>query len=311
MRDLLRSADLSAADLHAVLDLAAELKVKPYAEADLLRGETVGVYFNKPSTRTRLSVAAAIVRLGGVPQVLGPGDLQLGRGETIEDTAAVVSRYLRAFVIRTFDHRDVERFAAASSIPVINALTGLHHPCQSLADLLTLREQFGALAGLKVAYLGAGTNVAHSLMEAGALAGMSVRVATPPGYEPDAEVLDHAQRIAAIHAGSVEVLHDPAEAATGADAIYTDVWLSMGDPEQERALRMRDLEAYRVTPAVMARAGAQAVFLHCLPAHRGEEVAAEVMDGPQSVVFDQAENRLCTVQAVLVLLLKRRPAGVT
>jgi ornithine carbamoyltransferase len=309
LKDLLRTADLSAADLAALLDLSADLKARPYAERGRLAGETVGVYFNKPSTRTRLSVGTAIVRLGGVSQVLGPNDLQLGRGETIEDTAAVMSRYLQAFVIRTFADADVGRFAAAATIPVVNALTDGHHPCQSLADLLTLRERFGALAGLRLAYLGDGNNVAHSLMEAGALAGMEVAVATPGGYEPDAAVTADAQRLAESHGGAVMVVRDPAEAVEGAHAVYTDVWLSMGDPDDERARRLADLEPYQVTGALLARARADAVFLHCLPAHRGEEVTAEVIDGRQSAVFAQAANRLCTVQALLVALLDRRLAG--
>ena len=308
-KDLLRTADLSAVDLAALLDLSARLKSDPYAEAGRLRHETVGVYFNKPSTRTRLSVATAIARLGGVPQVLGSGDLQLGRGETIEDTAAVLSRYLQAFVIRTFSDEDVARFAAAASIPVINALTDGHHPCQSLADLLTVRERFGTLEGVRMAYLGDGNNVAHSLMEAGALAGMDVVVATPKGYEPDPVVTAEAQRLAERHGGRITLTDDPGAAAAGAHAVYTDVWLSMGDPEGERARRLDDLAPYRVTEALMAQARDDAVFMHCLPAHRGEEVDAAVIDGGRSVVFDQAENRLCTVQAVLVALLDGRLEG--
>lgn len=309
LKDLLQTADLSAADLAVLLDLAEDLKATPYVEVDRLRGETVGVYFNKPSTRTRLSVAAAVTRLGGVPHVLGPADLQLGRGETIEDTAVVMSRYLKAFVIRTYADAEVERFAAAATIPVINALTDGHHPCQSLADLLTMRERLGSLRGRKIAYVGAGNNVVHSLMEAGALAGMTVTVATPPRHAPDPGVVAVAKRIARAHGGTIEEVRDPHEAVIGADAVYTDVWLSMGDPEQERARRRHELAAYRVTEELMARAGDQAMFLHCLPAHRGEEVTAEVIDGPRSVVFDQAENRLCTVQALLAALLDGRLEG--
>lgn len=309
MKDLLRTADLSAADLEALLDLSAHLKAAPHALGSLLRHETVALYFNKPSTRTRLSFATAVTRLGGTPQVLGPGDLQLGRGETVEDTARVVSRFNQAFVIRTFSDDEVARFAAAATIPVVNALTDGHHPCQSLADLLTLRERFGKLGGLKLAYIGDGNNVTHSLMEAGALAGMTVAVATPAGYEPDAAVTAHAQRVAERTGGRIEVTTDPAEAASGAHAIYADVWLSMGDPEEERGRRLADLAPYRVTAAIMAEADGEAVFLHCLPAHRGEEVDADVMDGPRSLVFDQAGNRLCTAQAVLAALLEARLEG--
>jgi ornithine carbamoyltransferase len=221
----------------------------------------------------------------------------------------VLSRYLRAFVVRTFADDDVARFAAAATIPVVNALTDGHHPCQSLADLLTLRERFGDLAGLRLAYVGDGNNVAHSLMEAGALAGMEVVVATPEGYEPDAGVTGDAGRLAEAHGGAVTLVRDAAEAVAGAHAVYADVWLSMGDPEDERARRLADLEPYRVTAELMGKARDEAIFLHCLPAHRGEEVTAEVIDGPRSVVFDQAENRLCTVQALLVALLDRRLAG--
>ena len=309
LKDLLRTADLTAGDLALLLELSADLKARPHAEETLLRNEVVGVYFNKPSTRTRLSVAAAVARLGGVPQILGPGDLQLGRGETIEDTAAVMSRYLKAFVIRTYADDDVATFAAASAIPVVNALTDGHHPCQSLADLLTIRERFGTLEGVRVAYLGDGNNVTHSLVEAGALAGMQMIVATPSGYDPDTQIMADATRLAGVHGGSVELVRDPVEAVTGAHAVYTDVWLSMGDPEEERERRLADLDAYRVTEELMAHARDDAVFLHCLPAHRGEEVTREVMDGWRSLVFDQAENRLCTVQALLVALIQGRLEG--
>lgn len=309
MKDFLRTADLAAEDLDTLLDLSAHFKATPHAQASLLRHETVALYFNKPSTRTRLSFATAVTRLGGTPQILGPGDLQLGRGETVEDTARVMSRFNQAFVIRTFSDEEVGRFAAAATIPVVNALTDGHHPCQSLADLLTLRERFGKLAGLKLAYLGDGNNVTHSLMEAGALAGMTIAVATPPGYEPDAGVTAHAQDVAARHGGRIEVTGDPEAAAAGAHAVYADVWLSMGDPDEERTRRLGDLDAYRVTAATMALADDDGVFLHCLPAHRGEEVEAEVIDGPRSLVFDQAENRLCTSQAVLAALLERRLGG--
>ena len=309
LKDLLRTSDLSAADLAAVLDLAARLKAEPHAHADRLAGETVGVYFNKPSTRTRLSVGTAITRLGGVPQVLGPDDLKLGRGETIEDTAAVMSRYLQAFVIRTYSDADVARFAQAASIPVVNALTDGHHPCQSLADLLTVQERFGTLAGIRLAYLGDGNNVAHSLMEAGALAGMDVVVSAPVGYEPDAEITAAAQRLAGDHGAGVALVSDPQEAVLDAHVVYTDVWLSMGDPEEERSRRLAALEPYRVTGELMHRARDDAIFLHCLPAHRGEEVAADIIDGARSLVFDQAENRLCTVQALLVTLLDGRLDG--
>jgi len=282
--DLLRIADLSEGELHALLDLAGAMKAEPHARLDALRGESVACYFSKPSTRTRISFEAAAHRLGALPIMLRPDELQLGRGEPIADTARVMSSYCAAIVIRTFAQSDVEEMAAAASVPIINALTDDHHPCQALADLLTLRERFGDLAGLKLAYVGDGNNVARSLVEAGALAGMEVVLASPPGYELDG-------------AGA-----DPRDAVAGAHAVYTDVWVSMGD-EAERERRLRDLRAYRVDPALMALARPDAVFLHCLPAHRGEEVAAAVIDGPQSAVWQQAGNRLPTEQAALYALV--------
>ncbi len=309
MKDLLRIADLTAEDLQRLLSLSAAVAEDPHRRPDLLDGEAVVCYFAKPSTRTRLSFGSAIARLGGVPEIVNGNELQLGRGETIEDTAEVISRYAKAFVIRTFADDDVRRFAEAASIPVINALTDGHHPCQALADLLTLRQHFGALEGLRLAYLGDGNNVAHSLMEACALAGIDVVVATPKGYEPDLGVVATAAALAQQGGSTVELSHDPIEAVTDADAVYTDVWVSMGDDEDERAARAEVLGPFQVTDAVMAEAGPGAVFMHCLPAHRGQEVAAEVIDGPQSVVLDEAENRMHTAQALLVALLEGRLQG--
>jgi ornithine carbamoyltransferase len=274
----------------------------PHLFGNLFGGDTVITYFATPSTRTRLSFGSAIARLGGTPEVVGPAELQLGRGETIEDTARVISRYARAFVIRTHADDDVRRFAAAATIPVINALTDLHHPCQALGDLLTLRRHFGSLAGLRVAYLGDGNNVAHSLLEACALAGVDLIVATPPAYEPDADILATAERLSTGSDCLVLAMHDPLLAVAGADAVYTDVWVSMGDDEDERAARAEALQPYQVNQAVMNEASPHAVFMHCLPAHRGEEVAADVIDGPSSVVLDEAENRMHTAQALLVAL---------
>ncbi|HVT76659.1 MAG TPA: ornithine carbamoyltransferase [Acidimicrobiales bacterium] len=309
LKDLLRVADLGLADLHHVLDLSDELRSEPYRYHYLLRGDTVITYFAKPSTRTRLSFGSAIARLGGTPEVVGPTELQLGRGETIEDTARVISRYARAFVIRTFADDDVCRFADAASIPVVNALTDLHHPCQALADLLTLRNHFGQLDGLKLAYVGDGNNVAHSLLEACALTGMDIAVASPPGFEPDAAIREAAEKLAAASGCEIVVTHDPFAAVRDADAIYTDVWLSMGDDEAERAHRIAALTPFRVTAELLAAGSARCVFMHCLPAHRGEEVAAEVIDGPHSVVLDQAENRMHTAQALLLALLRGELRG--
>ena len=309
LRNYLRVADLTVSDLGVLLDMAQEFERCPHARHKMFEDEVVGLYFSKPSTRTRISFAVAIRRLGGIPEPLGPTDLQLGRGETIEDTARVISSYLQAFVIRTFDQEDVERFARAASIPVVNALTDTHHPCQALADLLTLREHFGTLAGLHVAYLGDGNNVSHSLMEAGARAGMHIVVATPDGYAPNPSIVGGAAAVAEATGGSITVTTDPVAAVVGAHAVYTDVWLSMGDSVEERAARVDALTPFQVNASVMASAWPDAVFLHCLPAHRGEEVTADVIDGPQSVVFAEAARRLCTEQAVLAALRGARLEG--
>lgn len=303
---LLRIADLSGDDLRDLLALASSFKADPYLHRRFLANETVVLYFNKPSTRTRISFETAVVRLGGVPITIGPADLQLGRGETIEDTARVVSRYARAFVIRTFADADVARFASVATIPVINALTDLHHPCQALADLLTLREKRGDLRRVRLAYVGDGNNVAHSLIEAAALAGLSLHVATPPAFAPDAALVAAARLRARESGGAIEVGSDPVAAVRNADAIYTDVWVSMGDPEGERAARFAALAPYQVNAALLAHAKPDAIFLHCLPDHRGEEVTGEVVDGPRAVVFDQAENRLHTAVALLYALVERR-----
>ena len=306
MKDLLRTADLGSDNLLRVLDLAMRFKRDPLAARGLLRGDTVTLYFNKPSTRTRLSFETAVARLGGLPLTVGPHELQLDRGETIEDTARVVSAYSRAFVIRTFRDEDVRRFAAAATVPVVNALTDSHHPCQSLADLMTIREELGRLERRRVAFIGDGDNVAHSLVEGCALLGVDIAVATPPGHEPDSAVVKRARRAAAAHGSTVVITNDPLEAVSGADAVYTDVWVSMGVPEAEREQRVAAFTPYRVDAALMARARGHAIFLHCLPAHRGEEVTPEVIDGPQSCVFAQAANRLPTEQAVLFALLTHR-----
>jgi ornithine carbamoyltransferase len=284
---LLRIADLTPEDLSRLLDLAAAMKAEPHGWHDALAGESVACYFSKPSTRTRISLEAAVHRLGGLPIMLRPDELQLGRGEPIADTARVMSSYCAAIVIRTFAQSDVEQMAAAASVPVINALTDEHHPCQALADLLTLRERFGDLHGLPVAYVGDGNNVARSLIEAATLTGIDLRLACPEGYRPS----------------GFEVTSNPREAVAGARAVYTDVWVSMGDPESERQRRIGDLEPYRVTPGLMGLAARDAIFLHCLPAHRGEEVATAVIDGAHSAVWDQAANRLPTEQAALYALV--------
>lgn len=309
MKDLLRTADLGRDDLRLLIELGDRFKKHPYERRDALRNDTVVLYFAKPSTRTRISFETAVARLGGTPIGVGPDELQLGRGETIEDTARVISRYARAFVIRTYQDEDVRRFAAAASIPVINALTDLHHPLQSLADLMTLREKLGGWEGRKLAYVGDGNNVAHSLMEAAALAGLSIAVATPDGYAPNPSIVARARELAAATGATLELTADPQAAVRGADAVYTDVWVSMGVPEAERPARLKALAPYQVNDALMRLAAPGALFMHCLPDHRGEEVTASVVDGPRSVVFDQAENRLHTAKAVLFALVERMVKG--
>lgn len=309
MKDFLEVFDLTASDLDRLLDLSVECREMPHLRDGLLADEIVFCYFAKPSTRTRVSFAAAISHLGGEAEFVGPNELQLGRGETIEDTAMVVSRYARAAVIRTFAHDDVVRFAAAATIPVINALTDLHHPCQGLADILTIRDRFGRIDGLRVAYLGAGNNVAHSLAQVCALAGSAFVAATPTPLAPSPVVIGEAAAVARAHGGSVEWTDDPVVAVRGADVVYTDVWLSMGDAAEEAEARRRLLEPYRVDEALMREASPSAVFMHCLPAHRGDEVTGEVLDGPRSVVAEQAENRMHTEQAMLIALLGRVLSG--
>jgi len=303
VKDLLRTGDLGSDNLLTLLDLGEQMKREPLAHRELLRGDTVVLYFNKPSTRTRISFETAVAHLGGTPLSVGPHELQLDRGETIEDTARVVGSYARAFVIRTYADGDVARFAAATPIPVINALTDGHHPCQSVGDLMTLREQLGGLEGRRVAFVGDGDNVAHSLLEACALVGMDVAVASPPGYEPDPAVVLRAVSLAERTGAHIMVTDDAVEAVRGADAVYTDVWLSMGVPDEERSARLAAFKGYRVDERLMEHAAPNAIFLHCLPAHRGEEVAAGVFDGPRSRVFEQAANRLPSEQAILYALL--------
>jgi ornithine carbamoyltransferase len=296
--DYLRVSDLDEAQFAALLDLAKEMKEDPGGWTGALPWQSVACFFEKPSTRTRVSFAAAAHRLGMHPQVLRPDELQLGRGETVADTARTLAGFCAAIVMRTFAQSTIEEMAAHADVPVINALTDDHHPCQALADLLTLRETFGRLDGLRLAYVGDSDNVARSLMEAGALTGTEVVVASPAAYEPEALEMRAVSEFVTGHHGHVSVVHDPREAIAGAHAVYTDVWVSMG-AEGDSERRMRELQPYRVTPELMALAAPHAVFMHCLPAHRGQEVDAEVIDGASSVVWAQAANRLPTEQAVL------------
>jgi ornithine carbamoyltransferase len=296
--DLLRIADLTATQLNALLDLADEMKDGPIWWTAARHGTAVACLFDKPSTRTRVSFEVAAHRLGMLPIVLRRDELQLGRGEPLADTARVLSSYTAAIVVRTFAQATLEELADAASIPVLNALTDDHHPCQALADLLTLRRHYGYLEGIRLAYVGDGNNVAHSLMEAGALSGMHVTVATRRGYGPHPDVTQTAMELAGWHGGSINLMHDPRSAVADADAVYTDVWVSMGE-DAERERRVRDLQAYQVNGTLMRAARPEAVFMHCLPAHRGLEVTAEVIDGASSLVWEQAANRLPTEQATL------------
>ena len=300
-RSFTRVADWSRDELLEVLDLADELKRLRRAgeEHHLLPGRTLGMIFQKPSTRTRVSFEVGIYQLGGTALYLSAGDLQLGRGETIKDTAHVLSRYLDAIMIRTYAQSDVEKLAEHASIPVINGLTDAAHPCQALADAMTVRERFGRLEGLKVVYLGDGNNVCASLMVAAAKLGMDFVAATPAGYRP----ADEAVRIARDAGGSVELVDDPQTAVEDADVLYTDVWTSMGQ-DAEREQRLRDLAGFGIDAELVARAGDDAIVLHCLPAHYGEEISEEVLYGPQSAVWDQAENRLHAQKALMALLIR-------
>jgi ornithine carbamoyltransferase len=301
MRHYLSVDDLSARELAEVIDLAAQLKADPSNHRGALRGRSVAMIFEKPSTRTRVSFEVGIAQLGAHPVALSATELQLGRGETIQDTGRVLSRYVDAVVLRTFEQERLEILSTTSTVPIVNALSDFEHPCQALADLLTIREHLGALAGRTLAYLGDGNNVAHSLLLAGAKSGMTVRVAAPPGFEPIPQVVHRAEEIAEETGGSIEVTHDPEEAAIDAHALYTDVWTSMGQDLEadERALVF---PSYQLSQKLVDRADPEVVVLHCLPAHRGQEITDEVIDGPRSVVWDQAENRLHTQKALLLRL---------
>jgi ornithine carbamoyltransferase len=301
-KDYLSVDDLTAEELADLLRLAADVKGDPAAYADRLGGRSVALIFEKPSTRTRVSFEVAVASSGGHAVVLNSGDLQLGRGETIEDTGRVLSRYVQAIVLRTFEQERLEVLARAASVPVINSLSDFEHPCQALADLLTVQERLGSLAGRTIVYLGDGNNVAHSLLLAGTLAGMTVRCATPPGFEPIPQVVHRAEEIAVGTNGAVEILHDPVEAATDADVLYTDVWASMGQ-EAEADERALVFPAYQLSQKLVDVAAPGVVVLHCLPAHRGQEITDEVIDGPHSAVWDQAENRTHTQKALLLRLL--------
>jgi len=300
-RHFLSLMDLSPAELNRLIDRAIELKRRHYAGEiyEPLKNKVLGMVFEKSSTRTRVSFEAGMAQFGGSSIFLSPRDTQLGRGEPIEDTARVLSRMVDAVMIRTFEHDKLELFARYSRVPVINALTDYNHPCQLLADIQTFVEQRGPMAGKVVAWIGDGNNMCHSYMNAARQLGFTLRVAAPEGYDPDPQ-------LTADCADHVELTRDPLAAADGADLVTTDVWASMGQ-EEEQQQRARAFADYQVNDAVMAAAKPNALFMHCLPAHRGEEVAASVMDGPQSVVWDEAENRLHSQKALLEFLMCGQP----
>jgi ornithine carbamoyltransferase len=293
LRHFLTGEELTSDELDRLLERAIELK-RDRLGSRALEGRSVALIFDKPSTRTRLSFEVGVHELGGHPVLLREGETQISRGESLRDTALVLSRFIHAIGIRTGPHAIVEELAANATVPVINMLTADHHPCQALADLMTLRERFGDVRGLKLVYVGDGNNVAHSLMLLGAKAGVEVVVATPPELQPDARYASN---------GSVSITNDPAAAAEGADAIYTDVWVSMSDDDAQAAARRELLAPYRLDEALLARASDRAVALHCLPAHPGEEITEGVLYGERSAIWDQAENRLHAQKALLELLL--------
>jgi len=301
-RDYVNENDWKPAEIEAVLGLAAKVKARPADYRTALAGRTLAMIFEKSSTRTRVSFEAGMWQLGGLGMFLSSRDLQLGRGEPISDTAQVLSRYVDAIMARVFAQATVDGLARHASVPVINGLSDLLHPCQALADFQTVRERFGGVKGFPLCYVGDGNNVAHSLLVTGAKLGAKVAVVTPPGFEPKAEVLAWAREAAAETGGAVLATQSLEEGLAGARAVYTDVWASMGQ-EAESAERARKFERYRVTARVMGMAEKGAIFLHCLPAHRGEEVDEVVIDGPASAVFDQAENRLHAQKALLLSLL--------
>lgn len=304
MKDLISLHDLTAEEVQGLLKLGLKLKseLKAGIEHPILKGKTLGMIFTKSSTRTRVSFEVGMTQLGGYPLFLSSNDIQLGRGESIHDTAKVLERYLDGIMIRTYAHSDVIELAEEANIPVINALTDLLHPCQVLADLMTTYEHKGRLEGLKFAYIGDGNNMAHSIMYGCAKAGLDCAIATPAGYQCDAEVVDNAKADFKAAGRTLLLTEDPVEAIKNADVVYTDTWVSMGQ-EAEKAERIKAFEGYCVDSKLFANAKDDAVFMHCLPAYRGFEVTEDVIDGPQSVIFDEAENRLHAQKAVMATLM--------
>jgi ornithine carbamoyltransferase len=311
MKDLLRTEHLSRADVELLLDTAADFAEKPLRSNTALSNKTVAIYMTKPSTRTRLASETAVAHLGGTPIFIRGDDLQLGRGETISDTAKIISGYCDALIIRTFAQSDVDELGAHASIPVINGLTDDDHPTQLLADWVTIRENFGKdVAGRKFVYLGDGNNMSHAWLIMGAIMGAHVVAATPSGkWAPDAAVVAKAKEIAAKSGATVEVTNDPEAASQGASVLYTDVWMSMGDPEAERAEKIKALAPFAINENLMKLAEKDSIFMHCLPAHRGEEVEESVIDGARSVIWREAFHRRTTIQALLYHLTRGELQG--
>jgi ornithine carbamoyltransferase len=311
MKDLLRTADLSRADVDLLLDTAAQFAENPLRSKDALANKTVAIYMTKPSTRTRLASETAVAHLGGTPIFLRGDDLQIGRGETIADTARVISGFCSAMLIRTFAQNDVDELGLHSTIPVINGLTDVDHPTQLLADWATIREVFGKdIAGRKFTYVGDGNNMAHAWLAMGAILGAHVVVSTPTGkWAPDNDAIATARKIADSTGATIEVDHDPESAAKGSSVLYTDVWMSMGDPENERAEKLKALAPYQVNGHLMGLTEKDAIFMHCLPAHRGEEVTADVIDGNRSHIWREAFHRRTTIQSIMYHLVRGELKG--
>jgi ornithine carbamoyltransferase len=302
-RDLISIQDFSSDELACALELAAAMKARPAGFRGILSGKQIVLFFEKPSLRTRLTFEASIDSLGGTSFFVDQTQSRLGARESLSDVARNLERWIDGIVLRTFSHQTVTTMAEYASVPVINGLSDVEHPCQAMADMLTLQENFGNLRRLRLAYVGDGNNMAHSLMLGAASLGANVSIGTPKGYEPDAAITQAARELAAASGATVQVVNDPVEAVAGADAVYTDVWASMGQ-EEEAAERRKIFAPFQVNQQLFSYAAKHAVFMHCLPAHRGDEVSAAVIDSPRSVVFDQAENRLHIQKSILVLLLE-------
>lgn len=303
-KDLLTINDLTADDLLGIVDLTAKVKKDRQAYSDALKGKSIGLIFQKPSNRTRVSFEIGMVQLGGYAIYLGPNEIEMGAREAVKDVAAVLARYLDGIVARTYKHADLEDLAKHAPIPVINGLSDIAHPCQALGDIFTIKEKFGSFKGLTLAYIGDGNNVLNSLMTASAKVGLDIKIATPKGYEPKKDMAAFAKAAAAKSGSRIEFGNDPKAAAEGADIIYTDVWVSMGQ-EKEAGKRLKAFKAFQVNDGLLKKAKKGSVVMHCLPAHRGQEITDSVLDSSSSVVYDQAENRMHVEKAILLKLLGR------